>query len=89
MSFSLKTHEFVARAGVSVLDRVNPYIRLSEGHTPPIFAQAGRFFYEGGQVIEEAELPEWFTTQWASVNPEVKEEAGFEAKPKQERRRAS
>ena len=77
MTFSLRTHEFTSRNGQSVASRTNPYVRLVEGQNPPIFAQAGQFFYEDGSVIAEADLPGWFKPLWERVGPEVREEVGF------------
>lgn len=40
--------------------RTNHYIRLGDGNNPPLYIQNGQVFSEGGPLVEESELPDWF-----------------------------
>lgn len=86
--FDLKVHEYksvkdpVTGTVSTKLVRTRPYIRLKEqGDTnapanSPIFIQDGKFFYEGGQEVDEH--PAWLSDALAKLSPKARTEVGLE-----------
>lgn len=77
MTFSLRTHITKMGRGETVVARVTPYIRLRSGENPPIFVQGGAFYWEGGQRVKDADLPDWVEPELDKLTPEVRREAGL------------
>jgi hypothetical protein len=81
MSFTLKVHDYKRRrdGNQAVLVRVQPYVRLKNGEeSPPIFVQSGKFWAEGGDEIDEDDLPDWVAGEIAKMSKTAKREAGLE-----------
>ena len=77
MAFSLKTHVFKTREGVSKLAEVRPYVRLMGEGGPPIFVQYGKFWTESGKEVNEDDLPAWIDDALSKLNDSVKREVGL------------
>lgn len=80
---SLRTHEYAMKRGQPVLTRVNPYVRLTKGADGiVVFIQDGRFMYEDGTEIKEADYPDWLMGEVRRISPTVREEVGLPADAK-------
>lgn len=82
MPLNLRPHEQEKRPkdGRAARMKVKPYIRLTNGvDVPPVFAQDGMYFTEGGPEIEE--LPDWVEGAMAKLSDEARASVGFDKKP--------
>lgn len=77
MQLSYKVHEMEKPDGsdVTVVTKVNPYIRLAHQSEPPLFIQAGTIFNAGGE--EENKIPSWFWNQLERVTDKALTDVGF------------
>lgn len=77
-SLSLKTHEVtVNKQGEATGVRVTPYIRLCSGSGPPIFLQGGGYFYEGGEPVPKADIPDWVEDMQRKTSADALKACGF------------
>lgn len=59
-----------------ILERVTPYVRLSEGDEK-IFLQNGQVYWEMGDPVPRKEWPSWLPQRILLLSPEVIEEVKF------------
>lgn len=74
-----RVHDYERGPGNTVLmKRINPAntIRYA-GDEPPVIVQGGRFYYEGGQEIQERDLPEAFWIAARRKTEESRRECGL------------
>lgn len=78
MQLSYKVHEMEKAEGsdVTVITRVNPYLRLAHQSEPPLFIQAGKVFDAGGD--EQKKIPSWFWKELEGVTDKALAEAGYQ-----------
>jgi hypothetical protein len=57
--------------------RTNHYIRLADGNHPPLYIQGGQVFSEGGPLVAEEELPDWFWLAAQKCSPDALAAVGF------------
>jgi hypothetical protein len=75
----LKVHHYVRHPEKGdVLERITPYIRLTEGDEK-IFLQNGQVYWEEGDPVPRKEWPVWLPDRLMSLSPEAVEETGFTA----------
>ena len=75
----LKVHHIVRHPEQGdVLERVTPYVRLSEGDEK-IYLQRGMVFWEEGDPVARKEWPDWLPGRLLLLSPEVAEECEFTA----------
>lgn len=69
--------EVVSRTGgrVSIVDKVNPYIRFVN-ESEKILACDGALYYENETRVPNDKVPAWFWDQWARVNDKGKAKVG-------------
>lgn len=65
--------------GQMVLIRSQPYARLKVGEDPPVFIQGGKYYGEGGPMLEDDELPPWLDDEIARMRPGARQEVGLKA----------
>jgi hypothetical protein len=75
----LKVHHIVRHPEKGdVLERVTPYLRLTEGDDK-IYLQGGNVFWEEGDPVPRKEWPEWLPSRLLTLSPAAAEEVGFTA----------
>ncbi len=47
------------------LVKTNHYVRIGSDQGPPIYIQGGEIYSEGGPLLDEKDIPDWF---WPEVN---------------------
>ena len=77
MSFTLKTHQVQVKGGRTVIRRVLPYVRLSNGDEQ-IYVQGGKYYDPGGGEIET--LPSWVHGQVEKLSEEARGDIGLTEK---------
>lgn len=76
MALSLSTQHFrTGRNNQRVLVRETNYVNISKRDEGEFFAQEGKVYTRGGDVVENP--PSWFWEQYATLSPEMKKIAGL------------
>ena len=77
MALDLRTHidERIPNTQEVRRVKVNPYLRLCQKGSPPVYVQGGKVYAEGGPEVET--LPAWFAEEMAKVSPQVRAEVGW------------
>jgi hypothetical protein len=71
---SLRVHEYYSTGGREVLNRTNPYARLTKKDEPTFVVQSGCIYGQGGDLIEPELVPEWVWSRIEAMTPSVRDE---------------
>jgi hypothetical protein len=58
--------------------RTNHYIRVVAGNGPPLYIQGGEVFSEGGPLMEEKDIPDWFWVEVCKLSDSALKAVGYE-----------
>jgi len=79
MALNLSPHNFSVNPETNqpVLTRIQAYVRVREGDSPPLFLQGGQVYSEGGPLIPAEDWPDWLEGHIKRLSPLALEECGF------------
>jgi hypothetical protein len=61
---------------VTIIDKVNPYIRFCSEEGPRILACDGKLYFEDESPVADKDIPKWFWGRWDALTPEGKAKVG-------------
>lgn len=81
MAFTLEVHQPIHKDGEVIGIRATPYARLCQGDEKVII-QAGEFYGQGGDPIDEDDVPEWVFDAIDKMSLAAQQDLKVKARPK-------
>lgn len=81
MPFDHTVHHTVKTREGTIAGRTTPYMILSSLEDGQIYVQDGKFYYPGGEPMDDDDVPDWAWDNVKNADNITRESLGFEALP--------